>query len=491
MIHQLIEELISFSTYKELITVEDQIYVYNQLCALFKLEGQNPSFKEVSTNQNVDTYLKPILDYAVEKKLIALDTVVNRDIFEDQIMNHFMPRPGDLTKQFYQKLFENPVEATDFIYHIAQQSNYIKTSRINKNIQYKEKNTYGYVEIAINLSKPEKDPRDILKASKERHNYPSCLLCKEHVGHIGSSALPPRMTHRIIPLSLNNERFYLQYSPYSHYNEHCIVLSDQHVPMNVGRHTFQRLLDFVDQLPHYFLGSNAGLPIVGGSILSHEHYQGGRTRFPIEDAKIIKSYTVNDITYDCLYWPLSTIRLHSKDKNKLINAAEHVRWCWKNYENKSINIYKETTALHNAVTPVARKKDDIFYIDITLRNNLTTKEHPMGLFHPHEKHHHIKKENIGLFEVMGLAILPGRLIDELSIIKEALLKNQSLPKDNIHFEWVESLKETYTSQDVDQFLQQEVAKKFTKLLEDSGVFKQTKEGQEAFLNFIEETIYAY
>lgn len=491
MIHQAIEQFISYTTLQELITVEDQIYLYNQICALLKIEGQDPSFQEVPTEKPIDFYLKPILDYAAQEDFIEFDTTLNRDLFEDQIMNMFMPRPGDLTKQFYHTMFSNSLKATNDYYNIAKQSNYIKTTRINKNIHYIKENNYGSVEITINLSKPEKDPRDIAKAKEEQHNYPACLLCKEHVGHKGDASLPPRMTHRIIPLTLNEERFYLQYSPYSYYNEHCIVLHEDHIPMNVGQHTFQRLLDFVELFPHYFLGSNAGLPIVGGSILSHEHYQGGRAHFPIEDAKVIKSFSQGNITYDILHWPLSTVRISSTNKQDLIHAAEHIRLSWKKYENKALNIYKETDQPHNAVTPVARKKGDIYSLDITLRNNLTTDEHPMGLFHPHEKHHHIKKENIGLIEVMGLAILPGRLIDELSIIKEALLQNQSLSKDNIHYNWVEELKQTYNKQDIDVFLEQEVAIKFTKVLEDSGVFKQTKEGEEAFLSFVEDAVYDY
>lgn len=491
MIHQAIEQLISYTTYKELITVEDQIYLYNQLCALFKIEGQDPYFKEVPTDESIDFYLKPILDYAVQEEFIEIDTTLNRDIFEDTIMKLFVPRPGDLTKQFYHTMFSDPVKATDYYYNIAKQSNYIKTSRIKKNIHYVEENDYGTVEITINLSKPEKDPKDIAKAKEERHSYPTCLLCKEHVGHQGDHTLPPRMTHRIIPLTLNDERFYLQYSPYSYYKEHCIVLHEDHIPMNVGKHTFQRLLDFVDQFPHYFLGSNAGLPIVGGSILSHEHYQGGRAHFPIEDAQIIKTFMQDDITYDVLHWPLSTVRLRSTDKQKLIQAAEHIRLSWKEYEHKDLSIYKQTDSPHNAVTPVARKKADVYSLDITLRNNITTKEHPMGLFHPHEEHHHIKKENIGLIEVMGLAILPGRLLDEIILIKETIKTGASLPQDNVHYDWVESLKVAYDKQDIDRYIHQEIGKKFTKVLEDSGVFKQTKEGQEAFLSFVEEAIYEY
>lgn len=489
MIHQAIEQLISYCTYQELITVEDQIYLSNQLCALLDIEAFDPSFDEVSIDEPIDFYLKPVLDYAVKEKFIPIDTTWNRDIFEDKIMNLFMPRPGDLTKQFYHTMFDDPLKATNDYYHIAKQSNYIKTSRINKNIHYVKENDYGTVEITINLSKPEKDPRDIAKAKEEKHNYPACLLCKEHVGHQGDASLPPRMTHRIIPLTLNNELFYLQYSPYSYYNEHCIVLHEDHIPMNVGLHTFKRLLDFVELFPHYFLGSNAGLPIVGGSILSHEHYQGGRAHFPIEDAKVIQSFTKGNTTYDVLHWPLSTIRIKSKNKEELIQAAEHMRSSWKEYENKALNIYKETDQPHNAVTPVARNKGGLYTLDITLRNNLTTKDHPMGLFHPHENHHHIKKENIGLIEVMGLAILPGRLIDELSLIKESFLEDKSFPQDNIHYQWVEELKSIYSGQDIDDFLDQQVAIKFTKVLEDSGVFKQTKEGEEAFLNFVKDAVY--
>lgn len=491
MIHQAIEQLISYTSYQELITPEDQIYLYNQLCSLFHLEGQEPTFHEVPLDHSIDDYLKPLLDYAVQEKFIEVDTLLNRDLFEDKIMNLFMPRPGDLTKQFYHTMFSDPVKATDDYYQLAKASNYIKTTRIDKNIHYTKENKYGSIEITINLSKPEKDPRDIAKAKEETHSYPSCLLCKEHVGHEGDASLPPRMTHRIIPLTLNKERFYLQYSPYSYYQEHCIVLHEDHTPMNVGKHTFQRLLDFVELFPHYFLGSNAGLPIVGGSILSHEHYQGGRAHFPIEDAKVLKSFKQGNITYEVLHWPLSTIRIKAQNKEDLIHACEHMRHAWKNYENKNLNIYKETSQPHNAVTPVARKNKDEYWMDITLRNNLTTDQHPMGLFHPHQEHHHIKKENIGLIEVMGLAILPGRLLEELSDIKESLVDKKAFPKESIHHEWVQYLSSIYQGQNIDAFLEQEVAIKFTKVLEDSGVFKQDKEGQAAFISFVEDTVYDY
>jgi len=491
VIHQAIEQLISYTTFKELITVEDQIYLYNQLCSLLNIEGQKPSFHEVPLDKSIDDYLTPILDFAVQEHMIEVDTTLNRDLFEDKIMNHFLPRPGDLTKQFYHTMFSDPELATSTYYKLAKESNYIKTSRIAKNIHYLAENKYGQVEITINLSKPEKDPRDIAKAKQDTHNYPSCLLCKEHVGHEGDASLPPRMTHRIIPLTLNEERFYLQYSPYSYYQEHCIVLHEDHIPMNVGQHTFQRLLDFVEQFPHYFLGSNAGLPIVGGSILSHEHYQGGRAHFPIEDAHVLKEFTQGNVSYQVLHWPLSTIRLRSKSKTELIHASEHMRQRWISYENKDLHIYKHTDTPHNAVTPVARKIGMEFIIDLTLRNNLTTSDHPMGLFHPHEEHHHIKKENIGLIEVMGLAILPGRLLEELEEIKEAIVQKKDYPTNKLHSHWVKELKDKYVDQDIDVFIRQEVAIKFTKVLENSGVFKQDKEGQQAFLSFVEDAIYDY
>jgi UDPglucose--hexose-1-phosphate uridylyltransferase len=484
-----VERLIQYVIDKRLMPKEDEIYARNKLLDLLHL-SYTPITIEPTIDYHLDEILKPILDYAHKQGLIDVDTIARRDIFEAKIMDVLIPRPSEIIRIF--KSIKNPIKKTDYLYNLSINSNYIKTNRIKKNIHYSAQTKYGLMEITINLSKPEKDPRDIARSSKKQTSYPSCLLCKENVGYNGENTGVGRTNHRLVPLSLNNETFYLQYSPYVYYDEHCIVLSESHVPMNLGEHTFLRLFDFVDQFPHYFLGSNAGLPIVGGSILSHEHYQGGRYHFPIEQAEVVEERQVENIVVQRLKWPVSVIRIKSKSSKQLTKMATLLMNKWRKYDNEKLGIIHQTKQIHNAITPIARKQGDLFVLDVALRNNRTTKEFPMGLFHPHPNHHHIKKENIGLIEVLGLAVLPGRLAKEWDEIAKALNNSTSLPKQiDYHEKWLAQLKARYNGENAIEFLKRETMDKFTMVLEDAGVFKQTTEGQTAFSAFFNEFIDDY
>ncbi len=485
-----LNKLIEYAIYHSLLHEEDRMYAINRICDLLGVSNYiHEDNVTTVVPQEPSTLLKPLLDYASNKGLITPDTITRRDIFEAKIMNTLLARPSDINHKFY--AFQNTKNATKWFYDLSMKSNYIKTSRTSKNIIWKSETKYGMLDMTINLSKPEKDPKDIIASGKKREiSYPKCLLCKENVGYNGESTNVGRTSHRIIPITINQENFYLQYSPYVYYNEHCIVLKKEHEPMNVTVDTFKRLFDFVDQFPHYFLGSNAGLPIVGGSILSHEHYQGGRHHFPIERAKVLNTYTKNNVTYEQLYWPLSVIRLRSKDKHQIIQHANELFEKWVRYTDKSagIHAYSGDTP-HNAITPIARKEKDEYVLDMTLRNNRTTKEFPLGIFHPHPEHHHIKKENIGLIEVMGLAVLPGRLQKEIPVIKDAILHDKNLEEYRYHQEWVTQLKKDYDSQDIDLFIHDQLALKFIECIEDSGVFKQTEDGIKQFNKFMKELCY--
>jgi UDPglucose--hexose-1-phosphate uridylyltransferase len=480
--------LLQYSYQNNLMELEDFDYVTNRIFDMLQINDIDIEFDiDVVIPEEPSTLLNPILEYAAEKGLINPDTVTRRDIFEAKLMDIILPRPSELNNHFYS--YEKSINATDYYYNFSQKSNYIKTSRTNKNIIWKSPTKYGEFDMTINLSKPEKDPRDIIAAGKSTQNkYPKCLLCKENVGYNGQSTNVGRTSHRIIPIDINNEPFYLQYSPYVYYNEHCIVLHKEHIPMNVTINTFKRLFDFVDMFPHYFLGSNAGLPIVGGSILSHEHYQGGRHHFPIEDAKVLHTFTINDTTFEQLYWPLSVVRISSENRESVINYADQLFTYWENYSNKELGIHSHTdNTPHNAITPIARKTGDTYILDMTLRNNRQSDEYPLGIFHPHKENHHIKKENIGLIEVMGLAVLPARLKKELPIIKEALLNNKELPKElAIYNNWLTELKSTYQGENIDTFINNNVATIFMRCIENAGVFKQTAKGQQAFTLFMKE-----
>lgn len=491
MNHQ-INRLINFGLQKQMFTKDDVIYVVNLLLDLFKLND----FIEEEVNEELEVcsdILDEMLDYACSMGLIE-DNNTERDLFDTRIMNCLMPRPSEVISKFNELYDIDARKATDYFYDLSIASNYIRKARTDKNIRFKQFYKYGDIEITINLSKPEKDPKEIMKAKLVKASgYPKCLLCKENVGFAGNFNHPARQTHRIIPLNLNDETYYLQYSPYVYYNEHCIVFNSEHKPMVINEETFKSLFSFVRKFPHYMLGSNADLPIVGGSILTHDHFQGGSYTFPIEGASIIKTIKLDnypDLKINILNWPLSTIRVNSTNEQEIIRFASNVLNKWINYSNESLDIISHTDdTRHNTVTPIVRYKNNEYEMDIVLRNNRTNEKYPDGIFHPHQELHHIKKENIGLIEVMGLAVLPARLKDELDILKDCLLgKKNILEIENMqkHITWYNELKEmTFNQETIDQLINQELTHKFVSVLEDAGVFKMNDNGKEAFIKFVE------
>lgn len=484
-LYTLIDRLIALSIQNNLIHDMDTIYTRNRLLALFKEENYEPG--ETITYSLHET-LEGLASFAVEKGLVE-DTMQMKDIFTSTLMDIFMDKPSVVQNKFTGHYERSPKEATEYFYKLSQHSNYIKVDRIAKNKEFKVDSPYGPLDITINLSKPEKDPKQILLEKMAPANkYPSCLLCIENEGYEGTIKLPDRANHRMIRLKLADRDWMMQYSPYSYYNEHCIILSKEHVPMKVDKGCFETLFDFITQFPHYFIGSNAGLPIVGGSILSHEHYQGGAYTFPMNDAKELFSFTLNgfeEIQSRVMNWPLSTIRLTSTNKDQLVAASDYIFSTWQAHSDEAVDILAfSEEGPHNALTPITRRVGDLYEIDLVLRNNRTSKEYPSGIFHPHEDVHHIKKENIGLIEVMGLAILPGRLLDELEEVKKYVAKEPCDVKD-YHLAWAKELQNTYEeSLDLETFVLEALGKKFTRVLEDAGVFKLTEEGIAAFKKFV-------
>ena len=489
-----VNRLINFASQNNLIDKLDEVYASNLLLEVLNLD----EFKEVKVNEKLQTatpILENILNYAVEKGMIE-DTNTQRDLFDTKIMNALMPRPSEVIKTFNEKYKRNKEEATNYYYKISIASNYIRKDRTDKNIVWKTPTEYGDLDITINLSKPEKDPKDIAKAKFIKStSYPKCLLCKQNEGFRGNINHPARQNHRIIPMEFAGENWFLQYSPYVYYNEHCIILNEKHTPMKIYRKTFENLLGFVETLPHYFAGSNADLPIVGGTILSHDHYQGGHYKFAMEVALVEETFKIKgyeNTKVSRVKWPMSVIRLSGKNKEEIIDLAEHILNTWKNYSDETVDILHESKVeLHNTITPIARIKDGEYELDLVLRNNRTNETYPMGIFHPHSEVHHIKKENIGLIEVMGLAVLPARLKNELNTIGQLLVlgvndidNNKDL---NHHSKWYKQIKEKYNNinnENVEQILKDEVGKKFSKVLEHAGVFKRDEKGIKAFNKFI-------
>lgn len=485
-----INQLINYGLENQMISLYDVDYSINMLLDLFKLDCF-----ERTTVEKIDYYLliEDMLDYAVKVGLIE-DNITERDLFDTKIMNCIMPRPSEVVNKFYQLYDENKQKATQYFYDLSIHSNYIRKARTDKNIKFSHYYKYGDIQISINLSKPEKDPKEIAKAKLAKSTgYPKCLLCKENVGYAGNMNHPARQTHRIIPLDLNGKTYNFQYSPYVYYNEHCIIFNNEHVPMVINRQTFENLFTFIEKFPHYMIGSNADLPIVGGSILTHDHYQGGRHRFPMQDASVIKEIEIKgyeNIKVQMLNWPLSTLRLTADDKEVLVDLSDKILNHWINYDDVSCDILSHTNDVRqNTVTPIARMDNNRYQIDIVLRNNRTNDEHPLGIFHPHAKHHHIKKENIGLIEVMGLAVLPARLKDELECLKLCLLKKkciddlESLKKHKEWFEYLQTLE--FDEQSIDEFIEKEVTKKFVSVLENAGVYKMNQKGIEGFTRFVD------
>ena len=497
-----IERLLKFGCRKNMISQWDVIPTRNALMDLLKIE--TPYEKEVEDlgDETPVNILKNILDYAYEAGILEDNTITQRDLMDARIMGLLLPRQSEINRNFYEKMNSGKVEeATEEFYELCRSSNYIMTERIAKNQKWYTETEYGDLEITINLSKPEKDPKEIANAKHVKQaSYPKCLLCVENIGYAGRLNHPARQNLRAIPLTLAEEQWHFQYSPYLYYNEHCIVFKGKHDPMKLTEKTLERLTDFVDFLPHYFIGSNADLPIVGGSILTHDHYQGGRHKFPMEMAEIEKEFTKHKfekVNIGIVKWPMSVIRLSSCDKKKLVEAAMYIFNSWKNYSDGENHILAFTgDTLHNTVTPIVRRRKAAYEIDLVLRNNRTTEQYPDGIFHPHSKLHHIKKENIGLIEVMGLAVLPGRLDRELMKIADILSGKVKYDRSFIeqdsdlskHLPWIEKMvkenKDELTIEEAEKLLKKEVGIIFSKVLEDAGVFKRDTKGKLGFERFL-------
>lgn len=494
MIQDSIKKLVEYGLLTGLIEKEDKIYTTNRLLELFGLDELEDGGDVTMTPEDLEAVLKDLLDYACEKGLTQ-DSVVYRDLFDTKIMGLLTPRPGEVIRTFRAKYASDPREATDYFYKLSRDSDYIRRYRIAKDQKWVSATKYGDLDITINLSKPEKDPKAIAAAKNAKQSgYPKCLLCRENEGYAGRVNHPARQNHRIIPVTINGSEWGFQYSPYVYYNEHCIVFNSQHIPMKIEHDTFCKLFDFVKQFPHYFVGSNADLPIVGGSILSHDHFQGGHYEFAMAKAPVERIFTVQgftDVDAGVVNWPMSVIRISHEDSDRLVALADVILGKWRGYSDESAFIFAETDGEpHNTITPIARKRGDKFELDLVLRNNITTEEHPLGVYHPHAKLHHIKKENIGLIEVMGLAVLPARLKGEMERLAEAILAGADIRKDEElakHADWVEEFLPKY--QPVDQnnimeILHKEIGNVFMEVLEDAGVYKRDDAGQAAFDRFL-------
>ena len=489
-----IKKLVTYGLDKKLIEPEDKTYTINQYLEVFRLdEYDDPDItgEEIVLPEILDR----LTDAAYDRYIIKSDDIVTRDLFDTKLMGIMTPKPSQVIKEFRTYYEESPKKATEFFYEFSQDTNYIRRDRVKKDMKWKVNSPYGDIDITINLSKPEKDPKAIAAAKNAKQSsYPKCQLCMENEGYAGRMNHPARQNHRIIPLTINDRKWGFQYSPYVYYNEHCIVFNGQHVPMKIDRAAFTKLFDFVKQFPHYFLGSNADLPIVGGSILTHDHFQGGHYEFAMERAEIEKEFTIpgyEDVKAGIVHWPLSVIRIQSKDEKRLIDLADHILKKWRGYTDEEAYIFAETEGEpHNTITPIARKKGDMYELDLALRNNITTEECPLGLYHPHNEYHHIKKENIGLIEVMGLAVLPSRLKAEMEHLSQCLIKGEDIvSKEDLkkHAAWVEEIKGKYTDineGNVMDILKEEIGQVFVKVLEDAGVYKYNEEGRKAFDRFI-------
>ncbi len=490
-----ISQLIEYAVRKQWISEPDRIWAANRILSALHMDGfeglvpigesELPPLQEI---------LDHLCDYAYEHGVIEGNTATYRDLFDTELMGLLIPAPSQIISMFREKYELSPEEATGWYYTFSGDTNYIRRDRIAKDVQWPAETEYGTLDITINLSKPEKDPKAIAAAAKiKAGGYPRCLLCVENEGYAGRLDHPARQNHRIIPIQLNGSDFFLQYSPYVYYNEHCIVFNKEHIPMHIDSAAIGNLLDFVTIFPHYFIGSNADLPIVGGSVLSHDHYQGGRYEFAMERAPIDEHFTITgyeDIYAGIVKWPMSVIRLRSENPERMIKLAVHILEKWRGYDDPAADILHETSEPHNTITPIARRHGAEYELDLVLRNNRTTEEYPSGIFHPHAEKHHIKKENIGLIEVMGLAVLPARLKEELAEVGKCLVTGKDLradPGTASHADWAEEIRKTHpemNSDNVDDILRQEVGKVFASVLEDAGVFKWNEKGRTAFHRFI-------
>lgn len=493
MLSENIKKLVEYGVQAGLVPECERIYTTNLLLDMFKED----SYEDVEIDPaeiDLEAVLGELLCEAVKRGIIE-DSIVYKDLFDTKLMNCLMPRPAQVQKEFWDRYEKSPEEATEYFYKLSQDSDYIRRYRVKKDMKWKVDSEYGEIDITVNLSKPEKDPKAIAAAKNAKaSSYPKCLLCMENEGYAGRVNHPARENHRIIPITINDSKWGFQYSPYVYYNEHCIVFNGQHTPMKIEKAAFIKLFDFVKLFPHYFLGSNADLPIVGGSILSHDHFQGGHYTFAMAKAPIEKEVTIpgyEDVEAGIVKWPLSVLRIRSKDEKRLIELADHVLGKWRSYTDEAAFIFAETDGEpHNTITPIARKVGEVYELDLTLRNNITTEEHPLGVYHPHAQRHHIKKENIGLIEVMGLAVLPSRLKEEIELLAEYITDGKDIrsnEKIEKHADWVEEFKPKYadiTKENVIDILKKEIGNVFVQVLEDAGVYKCTAEGREAFMRFI-------
>ncbi|MGN0587248.1 MAG: UDP-glucose--hexose-1-phosphate uridylyltransferase [Oscillospiraceae bacterium] len=490
-----VRRLICYGLENNLITAEDRIYAANSVIHLLKRDEYDPP--EDTDSAPLAEILDELCTYAAEQCIID-DNTVSRDLFDTEIMGCLTPRPSEVINEFRRIYREKGAKAaTDHYYKFSGDTNYIRRDRIAKDMKWTADTEYGTLDITINLSKPEKDPKAIAAALNAKQcSYPKCLLCEENVGYAGRMNHPARENHRIIPVKINGERWGLQYSPYVYYNEHCILFNCTHTPMKIDRSAFAKLFDFVEQFPHYFIGSNADLPIVGGSILTHEHFQGGHYTFTMEKAPVEQEYTIKgfeDVKVGRVKWPMSVIRLSCDDNERLVELGDKILTAWRGYTDESAFILAETDGVpHNTITPIARKRGDDFELDLVLRNNITTEECPLGVYHPHAELHHIKKENIGLIEVMGLAVLPSRLKNEMELLADTIITKGAEavrldPTIEKHADWAEefSARNNITPENVHDIIQKEIGLVFAKVLEHAGVYKRTDEGMKAFDRFVD------
>ena len=493
MIDSSIKALISYAVKNGLIEESDKVYCTNAVMFLLKKDEYDDSCEEASGE--ISVILDSLCDYAAEKGIIE-DSIVYRDLFDTAIMGVLTPRPSQVIEKFGRLYSESPEKATDYYYKLSGDTNYIRRDRIAKILKWQHDGDYGTIDITVNLSKPEKDPKAIAaERNAPQAGYPKCQLCRECEGYAGRVNFPARQNHRIIPITIDNSGWFMQYSPYVYYNEHCIVFNGRHTPMKIDKTAFSKLLEFVGLFPHYFVGSNADLPIVGGSILSHEHFQGGRYEFAMERAPIEKKVEFKgfeDVEAGIVKWPMSTIRLLSESPEKLVDLADKILTAWRGYTDESAFVYAfSDDTPHNTITPIARRRGDKYELDLVLRNNITTDEHPMGVYHPHAELHHIKKENIGLIEVMGLAVLPPRLKDELDALADAIVNGKDMRENPLtagHADWAEEFVTRYSdinTENVVDIIHAEVGKVFATVLEHAGVFKRDEAGFAAFMRFIE------
>ena len=494
MISKNIGELVAYAQRTGIIDKRDEIWATNRLLEILGVDEYEEC--EITETRPLEEILSDLINYAGEKGIIDSTSIVSRDLFDTKLMGAITPAPSVIADKFEALYKCSPKDATDWYYDFSQNTDYIRRYRIAKDMKWQTQTEYGTLDITVNLSKPEKDPKAIAAAGKAKPSgYPKCLLCKENVGYAGRLNHPARQNHRTVPFKICGADWFMQYSPYVYYNEHCIVFNGEHTPMKIDKSAFLKLLDFVKVFPHYFIGSNADLPIVGGSILSHEHFQGGNYEFAMAKAPVEHFFKVNgfeDVNCGIVKWPMSVIRLSGDNTDQIADLAEKILNKWRGYTDEQAFILAQTDSIpHNTITPIARVRDNKFELDLVLRNNITTDEHPLGVYHPHAELHHIKKENIGLIEVMGLAVLPSRLKAEMKELCEYIVDGKDLRTSETlskHADWVDEFKPKYddiNKDNVEKIVQDEIAEVFKKVLEHAGVYKRTPEGKAAFLRFID------